>query len=156
MDEKPFDAQELLDAIRQALEGKMKSMRTEKAGADLLLLVAEHPELDTTVLFMIEAADERVPVPTITTMVVIDTWKDVKDDPERVFELFSLNTRLMTSAVALVPLTADDLGVVLARRIPAEVFEPGEALEWVDNIAWEYANVSGMLDEKDDDSAPAS
>ena len=137
----------LIESIRDAITAKVRDHRIEESPGGLTAISFVHPIHEATVLIVAEPANAKTPTAAVTTLVVVADWADVKDDAEAVLRFFGLNTRLMSCAVALAPLNADEVSVVLARRVPATDYVTSETLEWVEHMAYEYVKVAGYLDQ---------
>ena len=143
---KPFDCAAFTDAIRDSLALILPGVDlAEEPDTDLAALTFVHPVHEATVVLLTEAANTTTSVPTLLLAVVIGDWLDLAQKDGGA-QMFSLNTRLMTCAVGLMPLNNDEIAVVLCRRMPAEAIPPDQVLGLVDDMVWDYAACAGWLD----------
>lgn len=136
---------ELARRIKGALEVHIRAVEVEHEAADLAALSFTHPAHDATVMVVIADADDRTAVRTITVLMIVGDWGDLRGDEAALLSLFALNSRLMTCAVAVVPFGVEEHAVALCRRVPAEALDAAEVLPLVDDMAWEYAHESGWV-----------
>ena len=136
---------QLARRIKGALEAHIRAVDVEHEAGELAALTFTHPAHDATVMVVIADPDERTSVRTITVLMVVGDWGDLRGDEEALLRLFALNSRLMTCAVAVVPFGVEEHAVVLCRRVPAEALGEAEVLPLIDDMAWEYAHESGWV-----------
>ena len=131
-------AEELKSAVLSALPAADVA---EDLQDDLAVITYVHPVHQATVLLVLEQAAGEMP-DSLMAGVVLGDW-DAARDAGQAAALLALNPRLMTCSVGLVPLNADELAVVLSRRLPMTSVTPAEVPSLVDDMIWEYAQVAG-------------
>lgn len=139
-----FDLHNHAAQLRTAIESAVPGAEVDSdEAADAVALSFEHPAHQATCLLVLEP-DAQVGVAMLVA-VVIGPWEEsrAKDGGA---SLFGLNPRLMTCAIGLLPINEDETAVVLCRRMPAGAVEPAEAVSLLDDMIWEYAQVSGWTE----------
>jgi hypothetical protein len=142
-----MDCRSTVRQIKGAVETVVGNVELMADDPGLSGLSFSHPGHDAAVMVVVADADARTTQPTTTILIVLGDWDDLQKDPDDVFKLFSLNAQLMGCAVAVVPFNEDERAVVLCRRLPVDELAPEDVLPAIDGMAWEYASVSGWLEQ---------
>ena len=142
-----MDCRSTVRQIKGAVETVVKNVELMADDPALSGLSFTHPGHDAAVMVVVADADARTMQPTTTVLIVLGDWDDLQKDTDDVFKLFSLNAQLMGCAVAVVPFNEDERAVVLCRRLPVDELPPEEVLPTIDGMAWEYASVSGWIEQ---------
>lgn len=111
-------------------------------GGDAAALSFEHPGHGATCLAFFEP-DPQAAVALTLAVIVADAAQFA--GAEALIGLLSLNVRLMTCAVGVMPINQDEMAVVLCRRVPAAAMEPGDAAGLYNDMIWEWAQLSQQL-----------
>ena len=138
---------EYAQLVRFAVGDHVERMQHWDVGEDLVGIAFVHKAQQSKMMVVVDAADERTPVDTVALVVVIAPWEDVVKDPEAMFQLYSLNTRLMSCALSVMPVAPEQNAVVLVRRVPITELPPDRVLEWIDSMQYEFASHAGLLED---------
>jgi hypothetical protein len=106
-----------------------------------------HPVNGATVMVVVDEGDGGEEPATLAVFVVLRDFEDVRRDDGQLEQLLSLNASLMSCAVGLVRLNADERAVALCRRLPVEAADVGELRELIDAMIWEFARNAGWTEE---------
>ena len=136
-----FDLQRHAERLTDAVRAAMPEVEIDSdLAADAAALSFTHPVHEATCILVVEP-DAQVGV-ALLIAVVIGDWDTLRQSADGA-GLFALNPRLLTCAVGLLPINEDEIAAVLCRRVPADAMEPEEAVRMLDDMIWEYAQVSG-------------
>lgn len=138
---------EYAQLVRFAIGDQVERLQHWDVGEELVGIAFVHKAQQSKMMVVVDAADERTPVDTVALIVVIAPWDDVVRDPDAMFQLYSLNTRLMSCALSVMPVAPEQNAVVLVRRVPTTELPPDRVLEWIDSMQYEFATHAGLLDE---------
>lgn len=109
-----------------------------EAGESGVALVFRHPRLQRQVVIEVGGGDEHL---TVGVYLLLDVWQDVLDKPGEAERLLACNDRMMSAAVAILPLM-DTPVVALMRRVPADDLAAEDAADLLDAMAWEFTAAS--------------
>ncbi len=123
--------------IKGALSLLGCAIEVERGDAGVAL-VFRHPRLQRQIVIQVTDSEQG---PVIGVHILLSVWADVRDQDGEPQRLLGLNDRLMSAAVALVPLM-DTPVVALVRRLPAAGLPAEDVADLIDAMAWEYATVS--------------
>lgn len=141
-----FDIAKMTEALQAALAQAMPGAEVAVDPADdMTALSFVHPAHEATAIVVLDAAPGDPSGPAMLLAVVLGDWADVEREPLGVRNLLMLNTRLMTSAIGVLPLNEDELALVLSRRMPIDALALEEVLPAIEDMIWEYARCSGWL-----------
>ena len=151
----PFVAR-LLGQIKGALSVWVRDLEVEHGGRSSALSFV-HPVHGATVMVVVDAGEgdpeeEGATPPSVGTFVILGDFDGIADDRDAIFRTFALNASLMSCAVGLLRLNADEVVTALCRRLPAAAVDVAEIREMIDAMIWEYAQAAGFLA----DEAPAA
>lgn len=136
-----FDLQHHAERLRQAVEAAMPGVEIDAdVAVDAAALSFVHPVHQATCIAVVEP-DAQVGA-ALLLAVVIGDWDQLRQNADGA-GLFALNPRLLTCAVGLLPINDDEIAAVLCRRMPADAIEAAEAVSMIDDMIWEYAQVTG-------------
>ncbi len=141
-DRQPLDSEQFAASCVEALREKLPEAEiSSDIAEDMAVLTFVHPAHEATVLLVAEAGDDEVPS-TLLVAVVIDDWADTTELAPR---YLAMNPRLMSCAIGLLPLNADELVVALTRRLPLTPQTPSEVLPIIEGMIWEFATLSQKM-----------
>lgn len=136
-----FDLQHHAERLKQAIAAAMEGVEIDAdLGPDAAALSFVHPVHQATCIMVVEP-DAQVGV-ALLLAVIIGDWDQLRSNADGA-GLFALNPRLLTCAVGLLPINEDEIAAVLCRRMPADAIEAAEAVGMLDDMIWEYAQVTG-------------
>lgn len=148
----------LIGRIAGALSVWVQGVEIER-GERSAALSFSHPVHGATVMVIAEAGDEAAepPVPpSVGVFVILGDFAGVQDDSDALIRLFGLNASLMSCAVGLLHLNADEVATALCRRLPSAEVEVTAVRELVDAMIWEYASCAGFLGDPAEAAAQAA
>ena len=154
----PFVAN-LVGQIKGALSVWVRDLEVEH-GASSSALSFVHPVHGATVMVVVDAGEgeieEEGSTPaSVGVFVVLGDFADIVGDSDAIFRTFALNASLMSCAVGLLRLNADEVATALCRRLPAATVDIAEVRDMVDAMIWEYAQNAGFLADAPQDAAAA-
>ncbi len=136
-----FNLQQLGERLQQAVEAAIPDVAVDlDAATDAVALSFVHPGHEATCILVLEP-DAAVGV-ALLCAVIVGPWEEAAAADGGV-SLFALNPRLMTCSLGLLPINEDEVAVVLCRRMPAEAVDPSEAVALLNDMIWEYAQLTG-------------
>jgi hypothetical protein len=136
-----FNLQQLGEQLQRAVEAAIPGVALDlDAATDAVAISFVHPGHEATCILVLEP-DAAVGV-ALLCAVIVGPWEEAAAADGGV-SLFSLNPRLMTCSIGLLPINEDEVAVVLCRRMPAEAVEPSEAVALLNDMIWEYAQLTG-------------
>lgn len=154
----PFVAR-LLGQIKGALSVWVRDLEVEH-GERSSALSFVHPVHGATIMVVVDAGEgdpeEEGSTPaSVGAFVILGDFDGIADDRDAIFRTFALNASLMSCAVGLVRLNADEVVTALCRRLPAASVDVAEIRDMIDAMIWEYAQAAGFLADDAAAAAPA-
>jgi len=154
----PFVAR-LLGQIKGALSVWVRDLEVEH-GERSSALSFVHPVHGATIMVVVDAGEgdpeeEGATPASVGAFVILGDFDGIADDRDAIFRTFALNASLMSCAVGLVRLNADEVVTALCRRLPAASVDVAEIRDMIDAMIWEYAQAAGFLADDAPAAAPA-
>ncbi|MSQ81914.1 MAG: hypothetical protein EXR77_03235 [Myxococcales bacterium] len=135
----------LAQALQQALQHDLPGAQIDiDDGGDAVALTFEHPAHHALCIAILEP-DATADVALLAAVVVADVAE--LSSPQALLGLMTFNARLMTCALAALPINQDEMAIVLCRRTPAAAMPPTELAALYNDMIWEWAQVSKHADE---------
>lgn len=141
----------LIGRMAGALSVWVQGVEVER-GESSAALSFTHPVHGATVMAIADAGDpaaEPAIPPSVGVFVILGDFDAMADDKDAIRKLFGLNASLMSCAVGLLQLNADEVATALCRRLPSAEVDVAAVRDLVDAMIWEYASCAGFLRESD-------
>ncbi len=133
--------QKLAATLKAALQAQLPGAEIEvDDGGDAAALTFEHPAHKAMCIAVLEPDPRAGGVALMAAVVVFDIAEI--GSPQALLGLMTLNVQLMTCALGVLPINADELALVLCRRMPAGAIEPGDLAGLYNDMMWEWAQMA--------------
>ncbi|MBM4346315.1 MAG: hypothetical protein FJ100_23315 [Deltaproteobacteria bacterium] len=133
--------QKLAESLKSALQAQLPGADIElDDGGDAAALTFEHPAHKAMCIAVLEPDPRAGGVALMAAVVILDV-ADI-GSPQALLGLMTLNVQLMTCALGVLPINADELALVLCRRMPATAVEPADLAGLYNDMMWEWGQMA--------------
>lgn len=143
-------------AIQAAIGERIRGIVQPFDQLDIGELLFTHPLHETLVRITVQAPEPPFSTPTTTLRVMLYDLDAAPDPTEAIERALSANMHLMGCATTVSPMDAYPRALVLVRRVPTEVLAPAEVLESVDDMLWEFLQLTTDNSEATADDSQAT
>jgi hypothetical protein len=142
-----------LRRVERVLSERIKGVVVKTEAVDRAEMVFTHPLHDTLIKIVVCQSLHKTLPATVSISVFVAPWLDLAANPDSVAKLLLANARLQGCATAVDSIDDYDKAVVLVRCTPIEGLEPQEVMRVIDDIVWEWAELSTTGEDAAGDAA---